>query len=285
MDPQVQIGLFLKACRDRIDPAEAGLPDTGRRRVRGLRREEVAQLAGLSVDYYVRLEQGRARNPSPAVLDAVARALRLNRVEREHLSSLLVPLSSSTRPPRTEGVRPAVRMLLDQLDTTPAFLVDRRLSVLAANRLATLLVLEWSPYAAAERNTARATFLDPAAREYYGNWEDVARDTVGHLRLAAGTWPDDAQLAKLVGELLVKDADFARFWTAQEVRQKSHGSKILRHPVAGELTVSYETMSFAPDNGQRLVLYSCEPGSESAAALKFLSSWSGISAEQDALSR
>ena len=284
MDPHHQIGSFLRARRARLTPADAGLVDTGRRRVAGLRREEVAQLAGVSVDYYVRLEQGRAHNPSVEVVDAISRALRLDSVERDHLITLLKPVTRTTRARRTEPVRPALKMLLDQVDV-PAFLLDRRLSVLDANRLASALVLDWSPFAAAERNTARSTFLDPAARDYYCDWEDVARETVGYLRLAAGSWPDDPQLTALVGELLVKDKDFARFWTAQEVRLKNHGSKALRHPVAGELTVHYETLSFAPDNGQHLVLYSCEPGSASADALQFLAAWTKDQAKPEVRAR
>jgi len=273
-DLGVQLGEFLHARRARVRPEDVGLPDGGRRRVPGLRREELAQLAGVSVDYYVRLEQGRAAHPSPEVLDALARALLLDDVERQHLHDL-VPAANARRgaPPRPERVRPALQNLLDRLHDLPAFVLDRRMGVLAWNRLAAALIGDFGAIVPEHRNIVRYMILDPDARERYPDWERCARDNVGMLRRAAGQYPEDTELAALVGELSVKSELFARWWAAHEVTEKTHGSKRYRHPAVGELTVRFETLAFPDGSGQSLVVYTTEPGSESETALRLLAAW------------
>jgi transcriptional regulator with XRE-family HTH domain len=273
-DLGVRLGEFLQARRARVRPEDVGLRDYGRRRVPGLRRQELAELAGVSVDYYVRLEQGRAAHPSPEVLDALGRALLLDDVALQHLHDL----AASTRPRRgaprkPERVRPAVRQLLDRLDGVPAFVLDRRMNVLAWNRLAAALIADFGAIPPAQRNIVRFMFLDERARDIYPDWDRCARENVGFLRRAAGQDPDDAELAALVGELSMKSEQFARWWGAYDVREKAHGSKRYRHPVVGELTVHYETLVLPQDPGQALVTYSTEPGSESETALRLLASW------------
>jgi transcriptional regulator with XRE-family HTH domain len=274
-DLGVRLGEFLQARRARVRPEDVGLRGYGRRRVPGLRRQELAELAGVSVDYYVRLEQGRAAHPSREVLDALGRALQLDDVALQHLHDL----AASTRPrrgatARAERVRPAVRQLLDRLDgMVPAFVLDRRMNVLAWNRLAAALMIDFGDVPPAQRNLVRFMFLDPRAREIYPDWGRCARENVGFLRHAAGQDPDDAELAALVGELSVKSEQFARWWAAYDVREKAHGSKRYRHPVVGELTVRYETLVLPQDPGQALVTYSTEPGSDSETALRLLASW------------
>lgn len=269
-DLGLHLGEFLQARRARVRPEDVGLPPGGRRRVPGLRREELAQLAGVSVDYYVRLEQGRASHPSPEVLDALARALMLDDVERGHLHDLVARPAPASRP---ERARPEVQHLLDRLDDVPAFVINRRMDVLAWNHLGAVLITDFAAMPAEQRNMARFMFLEPAAREVYPDWEPCARATVGFLRHAAGQDPDDPQLAALVGELSVKSEEFARWWAAHEVREKSYGSKRYRHPAVGVFTVHYETLALPQDPGQSLVTYSTEPGSESETALRLLAAW------------
>jgi transcriptional regulator with XRE-family HTH domain len=264
------LGEFLQVRRGRVGPEDVGLPDGGRRRVPGLRREELAQLAGVSVDYYVRLEQGRATHPSPEVLDALARVLLLDDVERRHLHDLVMRRGAPSPP---ECVRPALQRLLDRLDLVPAFVVDRRLGVLAWNRLAAALIADFGAMPPEQRNLARFMIPDPAARELYVDWERHARESVGILRRAAGLEPDDPRLAALVGELSLKSNEFARWWAAHEVSEKTHGTKRYRHPLVGELTGCYETLALPSDPGQSLITYTTAPGSESETALRLLAAW------------
>lgn len=266
---------FLRSRRARVDPADVGLPPgDGPRRVPGLRREEVARVAGVSVDYYVRLEQGRDLNVSEDVLLAIARALLLDADERAHLLDLAKPTRARRRVRSAPAlrVRPAVRMLIDAL-ATPAFVLGRRLDVLAANRMAQALLCDFDALPARERNHARWVFLDPRARERYLDWEAVARDNVATLRMEAGRDPDDPELAALVGELTVRSPQFAAWWTAHEVVRLSHGTKRYHHPLVGELTLTYEALPLPDDAGQTLFLYAVEPGSASERALGLLSSW------------
>jgi len=266
------VGAFLQSRRARISPEEAGLVSRGRRRVPGLRREELAELAGVSADYYVRLEQGRATNVSVAVLDAVARILRLDDVEHQHLRNLVRGGRPSVRTAPAQVVRPELQRLLDLMETVPAFVLGRRMDIIAWNALADGLC-RFGAMAFRERNAARHTFLDPGARTFYTDWETVAAETVAYLRLDAGRHPEDPRLSELVDELAVKDADFRRLWAAQEVKEKTYGAKLLQHPVVGALELGYETFAPPGDPGQLLVAYTADPDSPTADRLRLLASW------------
>ena len=268
-----RLGEFLQARRALLSPEAAGVRTYGRRRVPGLRREELAQLAGVSVDYYVRLEQGRAHHPSAEVLDALARALQLEEVERNHLHELAAPAPVRRRAPAPERVRPAVHQLLERFDSVPAFVLGRRMDLLAWNRLAAALIGDPGRLPPGRRNMAWLTFLDPATRSLYADWERVARETVGYLRHCAGRNPDDSELAALVGELSLKSEQFARWWGGHLVREKTHGTKRMIHPAVGELTLNYETLVLSGESEQALITYTAEPGSSSETALQLLAAW------------
>ncbi|MFI9343019.1 helix-turn-helix domain-containing protein [Streptomyces sp. NPDC052773] len=275
LDRRAELSEFLRTRRARLKPEDVGLPDYGRhRRVPGLRREELAQLAGVSVAYYTRLEQGNGRNVSAEVLDSIARALRLNDAEHSHLIHLAKPKQNKKRPAgRTQQVRGALGQLLDSMDGVPAYVVGRRSDVLAWNRMAAALFGDWGELPERERNWARMVFLKPEYRDLFVDWEQKASDVVGYLRLDAGCHPDDPRLSALVGELSVKSGDFRRLWARHDVKEKTHGVKLLRHPLVGELTLSFETFRLGDDPEQSLVTYHAEPGSPSADALRLLASW------------
>jgi transcriptional regulator with XRE-family HTH domain len=266
---------FLLSRRARVSPEEAGLPRHGERRVAGLRREEVAQLAGISVEYYTRLERGNARGYSDDVLASVARALRLDDAEREHLFDLVHAAGTRSRPAREDrSLRPGVQRLLDALTTVPAYVWNTRLDVLAANPLGRALFapLFDSPYQPV--NQARFLFRDPAAPAFFPEWEEMAHDAVAVLRTAAGRSPQDDPLSALISELLTVSGTFEDLWRAYDVRHRRSGRKRFRHPVAGPLTVDFESMSLQAQPGVRLSAGTAEPGSPSAAALAFLANWS-----------
>jgi transcriptional regulator with XRE-family HTH domain len=275
LDRRAELSEFLRTRRARLKPEDVGLPDYGRhRRVPGLRREELAQLAGVSVAYYTRLEQGNGRNVSAEVLDSIARALRLNDAEHSHLIHLAKPKQNKKRfAARTQQVRGALGQLLDSMDGVPAYVVGRRSDVLAWNRMAAALFGDWGELPERERNWARMVFLKPEYRDLFVDWEQKASDVVGYLRLDAGCHPDDPRLSALVGELSVKSGDFRRLWARHDVKEKTHGVKLLRHPLVGELTLSFETFRLGDDPEQSLVTYHAEPGSPSADALRLLASW------------
>ncbi|WP_205325087.1 helix-turn-helix transcriptional regulator [Glycomyces sp. YM15] len=275
MDPRSEISDFLRSRRARVSPMDAGLPDDGRvRRVPGLRRDEVARLANMSVEYYTRLEQGRAQNPSPEVLEALAEALRLDRSERDHLMDL-----AARRPQRRRGpiaaqrVRPGLLLTLQSLEHVPAFIVGRRMDVLAQNRLAKAVLTDFEAKPAKQRNIARWSLLDPEAKERVVGWEAMARDNVAVLRYEAGKHPEDRQLADLVGELTLGCPEFTTWWSDHNVLRRTHGVKRYRHPVVGDLEFSYEVFALPDDPDQSLCVYSVEPGSTSAEALRLLDSW------------
>jgi transcriptional regulator with XRE-family HTH domain len=272
MDKRRELGEFLKSRRGRLRPDDLELPSFGRRRVPGLRREELAQLAGVSVDYYVRLEQGRAGQPSEGVLDALGRALRLDDTEWAHLHDLSRPAHRRRREPPPERVRPEVRRLMGALDSTstPAMVIGRRADVLAWNETAAALVADWGALPPEQRNAARHVFLDEGARELYPDWEEGARATVAYLRLAAGRHPDDPALAELIGELSMKSEEFRRWWPRHDVQEKTHGTKRFMHPIVGPLTLAYESLALDGDGDQTLVVYTAEPGSGSETALRLL---------------
>ena len=274
MDRRTELGEFLRSRRARLQPDDVGLrPFAGARRVPGLRREELAQLAGVSVDYYVRLEQGRSRNVSATVLDAVARALRLSDDERSHLHNLAHPPAPGRPRRRRQQARPELVRLLAAMDGIPAYVIDCRTEVLAWNQLAAALTVDFATRPPDQRNWARLVFLDDEIANLFVDWESKARETVGYLQLSAGRHPDDPQLAQLVGDLSMGSEPFRRMWAAHDVRDKAHGSKGFRHPVVGELELAYQTLHLSDEPDQALVTYTATPGSPAEDALRLLASW------------
>jgi transcriptional regulator with XRE-family HTH domain len=258
------LGRFIRARRELVTPGSVGLPEGPRRRTPGLRREELALLAGISIDYLVRLEQGRDRHPSTQVLDALGRVLDLDEEALAHLHALAADRPARRRPRRrVEQVRPALRRLVERMDE-PAFITGRYLDVLAANRLAGAL----SPAFVAGRNVVRETFLSDAA--CYPELEKVRADTVAALRASVGTDLDDPRLTELVGELSLKSPEFRRLWARQDVRNKTAGRKRYRNPLVGELTLGYDTLEILGSDGQLLVVYNADPGSRDEQALLLL---------------
>lgn len=266
---------FLRRARSQVDPQRAGLPADGRvRRVPGLRREEVALLARVSTDYYTRLEQGRRIVPSAGVLDAIATALDLDDAGRAHLVHLVGASPRTTRrPTRAPSARRGLHQLVDALDGVPALLLGRRTEVLAANRLACALLTDFDAVPARERSYARWMFLDPQARERLVDWEAQARAVVENLRLDAGRDPDDPATQSLVGALTIASPEFARWWEEHRVARRTFGDKHFRHPVVGDLTLQYETLTLPGDPDQALFLFTAAPGSPSRHALDLLASW------------
>jgi transcriptional regulator with XRE-family HTH domain len=272
------LGEFLRASRARVSPADVGLGDGRGRRVSGLRREEVARLAGVSVDYYTRLEQGRHASPSESVVEALARALQLDQGQRAHLYDLSKPsLRHAPEPPRVQRVRPAVHQMLDSMVDHPAFVLGRRTDVLAANALARALITDFDRFPARQRNYTRWIVLDPQAQAVYEDWETVAADVVGTLRLDAGRHPDDPLLNALVGELAIKSPQFRKWWDNHQVHERTHGTKRMRHPDIGRITIHYESMVLPGDPDQTLFVYTTDPGSTSADNMRLLASWSARS--------
>ncbi|WSA74709.1 helix-turn-helix transcriptional regulator [Streptomyces sp. NBC_01799] len=280
MDRSSDIREFLRTRRARITPEQVGLtPHRGARRVPGLRREEVAQLAGVSVDYYIRLERGRVQGVSEAVWEAVARALQLDDTERAHLFDLAQPTLGRTRRKRSlapQRVRPALYRTLDALGV-PAIVQGRRMDILAANRLGYALITDFQARPHRDRNAARFVFLDEAARTLYTDWERVAADCVATLRLYAGRHPDDPQLTELIGELSLHSDTFRRIWADHDVQAHTTGTKRLHHPLVGDLALDYVVLAVEDDPEQTLVIYTPEPASPTAEALNILASWTGTS--------
>ncbi|MFF8965714.1 helix-turn-helix domain-containing protein [Streptomyces globisporus] len=287
LDRRAELSEFLRTRRAKLQPQDVGLPEFGRaRRVPGLRREELAQLAGVSVAYYTRLEQGNGRNVSAEVLDAIARALRLTDAEHAHLNHLARPArhKKKRRPARVQRVRTGLLYLLDNMDGIPAYVTGARSDILAWNAMAAAVFGDWGALPPGERNWARLVFLSPGYRDLFVNWDSKASDMVSYLRLYAGCHPDDPELSALVGELSVKSDEFRRLWATHNVKEKGHGVKLVRHPLAGDLTLSYETLNLPDDEEQHLVTYHAEPGSESAQALRLLASWGSDAAGADVVS-
>ncbi|MDE3724954.1 helix-turn-helix transcriptional regulator [Nocardiopsis sp. N85] len=267
--PRVTLEGFLRARRDRVRPDDVGLATSGRRRVPGLRREEVAILAGVSTDYYMRLEQGRERHPSPQVLDALARALLLDEEATDHLRRLALSDGRRGRGSRRSGrVGPHLLRLLDRWGDTPAFVIGPTLDLVARNRLAEALYADFT----VTDNLARMTFLDPAARDFHRDWNRAADAVVAELHKAAGLRLDDPRLNGLVGELSLKSTDFRVLWSRHDVRGKSGGTKRLYHRTVGDLDLHYESFTVNDTEGQQLVVYQAEPGSPSEEALTLLGS-------------
>jgi transcriptional regulator with XRE-family HTH domain len=267
---------FLRARRAAIDPEHVGIHDPAPRRVPGLRREELAALAGVSVDYYTRLEQGRPITPSESVLDALASALRLDPAERSYLHTVARRSASPRRrSPRTvQKVRPGVHALLARLGDAPALVLGRRTDILATNRMARALLADFDAMPVRERNAVRWVMLDEAARSLFADsWEQVASVFVGTLRMDAARHPDDTRTAELVGELSMKSESFRRWWAGQKVVQIGHDVKHLHHPIVGALTMRTEALTFPGDPDQTLFTFLADPGSPSDEALQVLSAW------------
>jgi transcriptional regulator with XRE-family HTH domain len=275
MDVRKDAAEFLRSRRARLSPEDAGLPAWGgNRRVKGLRREEVALLAGVSVEYYVRLERGNLGGASQSVLDSVANALQLDEAERAHLHDLA--RTSSTRVaagrPARRTVRPPVQWLLDSMTGTAAYVRNARIDILATNTLGRALyapVFEMP----GRPNVARFVFLDPRSQDFFIEWSKVAGEAAALLRTLAGENPYDQGLTELVGELSTRSDLFRTLWAAHDVRQHRTGIKRFHHPLVGEMTLSYESMALTADPGLRLNAYVAEPDSPSAQAFSLLASW------------
>jgi hypothetical protein len=271
---------FLVTRRARITPEQAGLPAYGgRRRVSGLRREEVALLAGISAEYYTRLERGNARGVSESVLESIARALLLDGAERAHLFDLARAGRTTSSPKRRRApkqrVRPSIQHVLDGLTGAAGLVHNARLDNLAMNQLGRALYSNMFSRAAGPGpvNSARYVFLDPGARDFYADWERAASDVVAILRTAAGREPYDRDLSDLVGELSTQSAEFRTRWAAHNVRFHDTGIKDYHHPVVGDISLTYNRMELAADPGLAITIWTAEPGSKSAEALSLLGSW------------
>ena len=273
---------FLVSRRAKLSPTQAGLAHYGaNRRVAGLRREEVAMLAGISAEYYTRLERGNTNGVSDDVLEGIARALQLDDAERAHLFDLVRAASigrSPRRRPAQERVRQTVQQILDSI-AAPAYVRNERLDILAANRLGEAMYAPVFHFAPRPTNVARFLFLSPGAPEFFVDWDTTADDAVAILRSSAGRDPYDKRLTDLIGELSTRSDEFRVRWAAHNVKFHRTGSKRLHHPVVGELTLSFEAFEIAADPGQRINIYTAEPGSPSNDALNLLASWIGAPAD------
>ncbi len=278
MDNRAEVREFLTSRRAKISPEEAGLPQAGRRRVPGLRRNEVAQLAGMSVEYYAKLERGTLAGVSASVLDSLARALRLDDAERTHLLRLAREADGSNRilrRPRAQEwtVRPSLQWTLDAITTAPAIVGNDRLDFLAANHLGRAMYADLLLDPGAKPNFARYTFLDDSARRFHSSWDVAAEMTVANLRTAAGKDPHDKRLHELVGELSTRSDEFRRLWQAHDVRTHGAGVKHFHHHIVGDLELAYESLDLRAEPGLTLTVYSAQPTSTTAHALALLASW------------
>jgi hypothetical protein len=280
VDNRVEVREFLVSRRANVTPEQAGLPSGGRRRVPGLRRSEVAALAGLSVEYYAKLERGSLGGASTAVLDAIARALQLDRAERAHLlhlaqaaagsSALIRPRGRGTKP---WSARPSLQWTLDAITNAPAVVGNDRMDLLAANHLGRAMYSDFYSDPQTPPNFARFAFLDSAAHRFYPDWELAADTTVAILRTSAGRTPTDKALHDLVGELSTRSDEFRRRWSAHNVRTHGTGVKHFHHQVVGDLTLAWETLDLRAEPGLTMTIYAAEPGSPTEHALALLASW------------
>jgi len=282
MDTQAEIRDFLASRRARITPEQAGLPAYGgNRRVKGLRREEVALLAGVSIDYYIRLERGNLAGVSDQVLEGIATALQLDDAEREHLRSLALAAVPNARRqrPATGAVRPVIQQVLDAITDAPAWIRNARHDILAMNLMGEALyapVVSSSEAGATGNrpaNTTRFIYLDPAAREFFVDFDRIATDAAAMLRLEAGHHPHDKELIMLVGELSTRSELFRQHWASQNVKFHRSGRKRLRHPAVGELDLNFEAMELPSDPTLTLNVYTADPDTPTADGLKLLASW------------
>jgi transcriptional regulator with XRE-family HTH domain len=277
VDTKKEISEFLTSRRARVSPEQAGLTSYGARRVPGLRREEVAVLAGVSVPYYTRLERGDMSGASDGVLEALAGALRLDDAERAHLFDLArAAAPTGARPRRRSGkprIRPEVQWTLDAITGAAAYVSNERLDILAANELGRALFSELYTRPARPANHARFVFLDPRSESFYADWDRAARETAAILRAAAGRDPYDRDLSDLVGELATQSEAFRTHWAAHNVRFHATAVKHLHHPAVGDLSLSFNRLDIAADSGLTMFIYAAEPGTRSAEALNLLGSW------------
>lgn len=276
-DPTNSLGNFLRARRDELDPADVGLPARGaRRRVPGLRREEIAQLAAISHDYYARLEQGRI-TPSQAVLNTLCKVLRLDGDQRAYLHELAgkpAPDRSAATPRR---VLPQLQRLLDAMTEIPAFVFDRRFDILAWNPLAAALYIDFDRIPESQRNYVNLVFTHHEVRALYADWNNAARTCVATLRMSAAQYPNDPRLLALVDELCMRDSTFRSLWAAYEVADSHSGNVVLHHPLAGELTFNWDSLASDSTDGQSLMTMTTQPHSPTHQALQFLASWNASS--------
>ncbi|MER7774959.1 helix-turn-helix transcriptional regulator [Streptomyces sp. NPDC096191] len=276
MDNRSEVREFLTSRRAKITPQQAGLPAAGHRRVKGLRREEVAMLAGVSAEYYARMERGNLSGTSEAVLDSLARALQLDESERAHLMDLARTASTTRRPARrrtAQPIRPALQQLLDAMTDAPAFIRNGRLDILATNRLGKALYWPLFQDPARPVNMARYQFLNPGAEEYMTELDHQRAAAAALLRTEAGQDPYNRDLSDLIGELSTRSEDFRSLWAAHNVRLHHTGLKRFCHPAVGDLTLAFEALPVPTDPGLILTAMSAEPGTPSADGLKLLSSW------------
>jgi len=269
-DVSDQLGEFLRARRSALTPAAVGVPTYGEtRRVPGLRREEVAQLAGISVKYYTRLEQGEGGHVSESVLESLGNALQLNAHGRAHLLRLARPEQTRLlrRPSGVEEVRPTLLTLVDSAADQAAIIIGRYFDLIGGNRLGYAL---FGVDPGTRANMVKLTFLDPTARDLMADWEAAAVEAAAYLRLSSGDMPGDPVLAELIGELTIQSPEFARIWATQPVNECGHGVRRFNHPMVGPLTLNEESLRLPSDPGQRILFFGAEPGSDSADRLRLL---------------
>ena len=290
MENRAEVREFLITRRARVSPEEVGLPAGPSRRVQGLRRSEVATLAGVSVEYYTKLERGAINGASPQVLDSLARALQLDDAERAHLFDLAHAASPVARPPRRRNSRTwaphqSLQWALDAVSAGPAFVRNGRMDLLAVNPLARAFYKDVYDMPGQPPNIARFTFLDDRAHEFYSDWEAFAEVTVSILHTEAARDPHNKGLHDLVGEMSTRSDDFRRCWAAHNVRHHGTGFKTFRHPIVGEVVLAYEGLEMAAEPGLTLTIYTAEPGSPSAERMQLLASWAASEYGDAGLSR
>ncbi|WP_434992282.1 helix-turn-helix transcriptional regulator [Arthrobacter sp. Ld5] len=287
MSTRDDIQEFLTSRRARLTPEQVGLQSYGRRRVPGLRREEVAMLAQVSVEYYSRLERGNLAGVSESILDALVQALRLDDVEERHLRDLIRASDTTTRSTRSkrqrapqQRVRPTIQRMLDAMTDLPAIVQNGRLDIIAANRMGRALYAAQFDTTILPPNQARFIFLDPRARDFAPDWDRAANECVAMLRAAAGRDPHDRQLSDLIGELSTRSDEFRVRWAAHNVHQHKSGSKRIRLPAVGELDLDFEVMELVADAGLMFITFSAQPGTPSHDALQLLSTWTATQASE-----
>ena len=276
------LAAFLRARRSELIPSDVGLPEGGtQRRVAGLRREEVAQFAAISIDYYTRLEQGRIQ-PSAPVLASLARVLRLDDDQRTYMYELAgKPAATKPRRRASQKVKPHMQRILDHITDTPAIVMTPIHDILAWNPLAAALMIDFGEVPERERNFLRLIFTDPRMRALYPDWEGLARAVISYIRMEAARKPDDPRLAELVGDLSVRDEQFRQWWAGHHVAFKRRGARTYNHPVVGEITLDWDTLTSDADPEQQLIIYTAQPGSPSEQALRILASWTASEAREN----